>query len=217
LICLKPATDAPRDAWRIETRGAVMRNLTLDVIHAEHQALAAMLRSMLMLLTHARREGTAPDFGVLRAMLFYVDEFPERLHHPKETRLLFPRLRERAPELAPVIERLDRDHEQGEAAIRSLEHALLAYEVMGESRRADFEAAAERYVGFYLDHMSIEENDLLPAARRLFTAADWAELDAAFGQNRDPLTGHEAAPDYQPLFRKILMAAPAPIGLGPAQ
>lgn len=194
-----------------------MRNVTLNVIHDEHQALSAMLRSMLMLLTHARREGSAPDFEVLRAMLFYVDEFPERLHHPKETRLLFPKLRERAPELAAVIDRLDHDHEHGEAAIRTLEHALLAYEVMGEPRRADFEAAAERYVGFYLDHMAIEERELLPAAQRLLTAADWAELDTAFAENRDPLTGHEAAPDYQPLFRKILMQAPAPIGLGPAQ
>ena len=194
-----------------------MRNVTLNVIHDEHQALSAMLHSMLMLLTHARREGMQPDFEVLRAMLFYVDEFPERLHHPKETRLLFPKLRERAPALAAVIDRLDQDHKRGEAAIRTLEHALLAYEVMGESRRADFEAAAERYVGFYLDHMAVEERELLPAAQRLLSSADWAELDAAFAENRDPLTGHEVAPDYQPLFRKILMLAPAPIGLGPAR
>jgi len=88
---------------------------------------------------------------------------------------------------------------------------------MGEPRRAAFQAAAERYVGFYLDHMALEESELLPAARRVFSAADWATLDAAFARNRDPLAGHEAPADYQPLFRKILMQAPAPIGLGPAQ
>jgi len=74
-----------------------MRHLALDVIRDEHQALAAMLRSLAMLLTHARREGTLPDFAVLRAMLFYVDEFPERLHHTKESQLLFPKLRDKAP------------------------------------------------------------------------------------------------------------------------
>ncbi len=195
-----------------------MRPLTLDVIHDEHHALAAMLRSLLMLLTHARREGTAPDFGVLRAMLFYVDEFPERLHHTKESTLLFPRLRQRVPELAAVLDRLDQEHARGEAAIRELEHALLAYEVMGDATRRDaFEAAAERYVGFYLDHMRIEETEVLPAATRHFTPADWAELDAAFAANRDPLTGHEPDDAYRPLFQKILMQAPAPIGLGPAQ
>jgi hemerythrin-like domain-containing protein len=113
------------------------------------------------------------------------------LHHTKESALLFPRLRERAPELVEVLDRMDRDHAAGEKAIRDLEHALLAFEVMGESRRIAFEQAVERYISFYLQHMAVEENDLLPAARRLFTAADWAELDAAFAANRDPLTGHE--------------------------
>ncbi|HRD85893.1 MAG TPA: hemerythrin domain-containing protein [Rubrivivax sp.] len=191
-----------------------MKHLTLDVIHDEHQALAAMLRSLSMLLAQARREGRMPDFDVLRAMLFYVDEFPERLHHTKESALLFPRLRERAPELVEVLDRMDRDHAAGEKAIRDLEHALLAFEVMGESRRIAFEQAVERYISFYLQHMAVEENDLLPAARRLFTAADWAELDAAFAANRDPLTGHEPQDEYRPLFRKIVMNAPAPIGLG---
>ena len=191
-----------------------MRHLTLDVIHDEHQALSAMLRSMSMLLAQARRDRTMPDFDVLRAMLFYVDEFPEKRHHTKESGLLFPKVRERAPELGPVLDQLDRDHASGERAIRELEHALLAFEVMGGSRRGAFEVAVERYISFYLRHMSVEEAEVLPAARRVFNEADWRELDAAFAANRDPLAGNEPEEDYRPLFRKIVMTAPAPIGLG---
>ena len=191
-----------------------MRHLTLDVIHDEHQALSAMLRSLSMLLAQARRERAMPDFGVLRAMLFYVDEFPEKRHHTKESELLFPKLRHRAPELGPVLDQLDRDHASGEKSIRDLEHALLAFEVMGEPRRAAFEQAVEQYIAFYLQHMGVEEKDILPTARRVFSEADWQELDAAFAANRDPLTGHEPDEDYRPLFRKIVMTAPAPIGLG---
>jgi hemerythrin-like domain-containing protein len=191
-----------------------MRTAALDVIRDEHQALAAMLRSLKMLLAQARREGQMPDFGVLRAMLFYVDEFPERLHHTKESELLFPRLRERAPEMSTTLARLDGDHARGEAAVRQVEHALLAFEVMGESRRAAFEHAVDRYVAAYLEHMAAEEAEVLPAAQRLFTAADWAELDAAFSANRDPLTGHEPADEYRELFHTIVQSAPAPIGLG---
>ena len=43
----------------------------------------------------------------------------------------------------------------------------------------------------------------------------WAGIDAAFLSNRDPLTGHPPAEDYRPLFSKIVLTAPAPIGLGP--
>ena len=193
-----------------------MRHAALDVIHDEHQALAAMLRSMSLLLADARRHGTPPNFDVLRAMLFYVDEFPERLHHTKESELLFPKVRERAPELSPVLDKLDRDHASGEKAIRDLEHALLAFEVMGEPRREAFEQALSRYTDFYLEHMGIEETQVLPAARQHLSEADWAELDLAFSANRDPLTGHQPDDAYRPLFRKILMTAPAPIDLGPA-
>ena len=192
-----------------------MRHHALDVIHEEHQALAAMLRSMSLLVAQAHREGHEPDFGVLRAMLFYVDEFPERLHHPKESELLFPRVRERCPELAATLDRLDADHQRGEAAIRALEHTLLAYEVLGAPRRQAFVEALDRYIDGYLGHMGTEESEVLPAARAHLTEADWAALDAAFAANRDPLTGrHEADETFRPLFQKILLSAPAPIGLG---
>ena len=107
-----------------------MRHTTLEVINDEHQALSAMLRSLSMLLAQARREKQMPDFGVLRTMLFYVDEYPEKLHHRKESELLFPVVRQRCPELAPTLDRLDRDHATGERAIRDLEHELLAFEAV---------------------------------------------------------------------------------------
>jgi hemerythrin-like domain-containing protein len=189
-----------------------MSNIALRVIRNEHVALSAMLQSLSMLLQQSRRDGELPDFDVVRSMLFYIDEFPERLHHPKESNLLFPRVRARVPELGAVIDRLDRDHEQGERAIRELEHALLAFEVMGESRREKFELALSRYSRNYLEHMAVEDREVLPAAQQHLTSSDWAEMDAAFNANCDPLTGHEPAEEYRALFSKILMTAKAPIG-----
>ncbi len=194
-----------------------MRHLTLNVIHDEHQALWAMLRSMTQLLQQATQQQRTPDFDVLRAMLLYVDEFPERLHHARESDLLFPLLRQRAPELGPVLDRLDQEHGQGEKAIRTLEHALLAYEVMGPSRGGAFEQALSQYVAFYLAHMQVEENEVLPTASKVFTPEDWALLDAAFAGHRDPLTGFEPSDEYKALFSKIVLTAPAPIGLGDAR
>jgi hemerythrin-like domain-containing protein len=191
-----------------------MDPLALRVIQQEHMALSAMLRSLSMLVARSREANEAPRFDVLRAMLFYVDEFPERLHHPKESELLFPKVRLREPDLAAVIDQLDADHARGEASVRELQHRLLAYELLGEPRRAEFEAAAERYVDRYLRHMALEDSTVLPIARDRLTAEDWVELDAAFGANRDPLAGHEPDDVYAPLFKKILMTAPAPIGLG---
>jgi hemerythrin-like domain-containing protein len=186
---------------------------TLRVIRDEHAALAAMLRTLSMLLAQHRRDGTLPEFAALRAMIFYIDEFPERLHHTKESALLFPKLRERSAEVGAVLDRLDRDHAAGERAVRDLEHALLGFEMMGEPRRAAFEAAAQRYVDFYLEHMGIEETVILPLAEKVLTAEDWAALDTAFAGNRDPLTGHAPSDEYRDLFSRIVRLVPAPLGL----
>ena len=175
-----------------------------------------MLRSILLLLSRHRRDATFPDFAVLRAMLFYMDEFPEQRHHVKESALLFPKLRARSDEANQVLERLDQDHARGERAIRDLEHALLAFEMMGETRRAAFELAARQYADFYFEHMLLEEKQVLPLAERVLDAQDWAELDAAFTANRDPLTGHEPEDEYRALFSRIVNALPAPLGLGEA-
>ena len=193
-----------------------MTHAALTIIREEHNALSAMLRSLSLLLTEYRRKGLMPDFSVLRAMLFYVDEFPERLHHTKESAWLFPKLRERSPEAGATLDRLERDHARGEKAIRDLEHDLLAFEVLGEPRRDAFEQSVGRYIDFYLAHMALEETEILPLAEKALRAEDWAQIDAAFLANRDPLTGHEPEDIYRPLFSKIVLTAPAPIGLGPA-
>ena len=191
-----------------------MTHATIRIIREEHAALAAMLRSIVLLLAQHRRERSLPDFAALRAMLFYVDEFPEQRHHRKESELLFPKLRARSPLARELLDRLDREHATGHARIRDLEHALLGFEMMGEARRLAFEQAAEHYVEFYLAHISVEERDILPLAERVLSAQDWADLDEAFGANRDPLAGHDPEPDYRALFTRIVNAVPAPIGLG---
>ena len=102
-----------------------------------------------------------------------------------------------------------------------VEHALLEFEVMGETdvvapRRATFETATHLYVRFYLEHMHIEETEVLPLAEAVLGAGDWIELDGAFLSNRDPLTGRDAVAVYQPLFARIPSALPAASGVGPA-
>lgn len=193
--------------------------LTMRIIRAEHDALAAMLRTVPLLLQAQQRAGAVPDFAALRAMLFYVDEFPERLHHKKESELLFPRLRALAPQLRDTLDDLEVDHGQGERAIRELQHSLLAWEQMGEERREKFEHQLEVYAARYLRHMKREETEILPRALAVFGPNDWVELDEAFGSHQDPLApraGQAVDAAYAPLRERILAALPAPFGWGPA-
>lgn len=196
-----------------------MNHEALRVIRDEHATLAAMLQSLMQMV----KRGPDPEgkgesdryFEVLRAMLFYIDEFPEKHHHPKESDLMFPRVARAAPHTMAAIDQLERDHGLGESRVRELMHLLMAWEYLGDTRRAAFEEEVTRYVAFYLDHMRLEETAILPEAERCLTDADWHALNAAFATNQDPLNGRiPRDPQFDRLFTRIVMRAPAPVGLG---
>lgn len=192
-----------------------MKHSSLQTIRDEHASLAAMLQSLRMMLKRGPASDPQQYFDVLGAMLFYIDEFPEKLHHTKETSLLFPRVLKAAPHVRETVERLNQDHQKSELGVRELQHLLLGWELLGETRRKVFEDYCTRYLDAYLEHMRLEEAVILPEAEKCLTEADWLELDAAFAQNSDPLNGNQArAPLYDKLYSRIVSTAPAPIGLG---
>src|SRR5205085_12658633 len=110
----------------------------------------------------------------------------------------FPRIRERCPPLVPVLDRLEAEHQRGEAEVRHLEHALAAFELLGDSRRTAFEEAANRFVAGYLGHLEVEEQYILPVAEQYLSEADWAELDAAFSSHRDLSRGVDVEERFLP-------------------
>lgn len=189
---------------------------SIRIIQDEHRSLAAVLHGMLHLVREIRERGAKPDFAVLRAMVYYIDAFPERFHHPKEDRYLFRLLRIRYPEASPLLERLETEHRAGADKIRLLEQALARYQEGGAREFSAFAAAVEGYAAFHWDHMHAEEKQLLPLAEKHLTAGDWEAVDAAFTGHTDPLFGAQAGREYDQLFRRIVNLAPPPIGVGPA-
>lgn len=191
----------------------------LLILREEHANLAAMLQSMVSMIRRGPMADAEDDrerfFDVLRAMLFYIGEFPEKQHHPKESDLLFPRVARAVPQTLQAIERLEKDHMGGEARVRELVHLLMAWEYLGEARRMAFENEALAYVQFYLSHMKLEEQVVLPAAEQSLDPQDRRALDAAFAHHHDPLSLDGARdPAFDRLFTRIVKLAPSPVGLG---
>jgi hemerythrin-like domain-containing protein len=190
---------------------------SIRIIHEEHASLAAMLRSSLMMVQRGPQDQPERFFDVMRAMLFYMDEFPERLHHTKESELLFPTVAARSKAAREVVGQLNQEHAVAESKVREMQHLLLAWELLGDSRRERFELALKAYVDFYLQHMHLEETVVIAQALQVLDDSDWRTLNSAFSIQGNPLTGkYPREPLYDRLFTRITMHAPAPIGLGPS-
>lgn len=187
----------------------------IRIIHDEHRSLAAVLHGMLYLVREIRLRDMSPPFDVLGAMVYYIDAFPERFHHPKEDAYLFRFLATRHPDAARLIDGLQTEHRAGAEKIRGLEQALHRYREGGPGQFPGFAEAVQGYASFHWDHMRTEEDELIPLARTHLTTDDWKEIDEAFLGHSDPLIGTRAGAEYETLFRRIACLAPPPIGLGP--
>ena len=185
----------------------------LLIIRDEHRSISAILLGMEYLVQGIRALGKKVDPHVFRAMLYYLDTFSERMHHPKEDEHLFKAMRERSVEADAIIADLEEEHAHGEESLRNLAQSLIRYEEGGEQEFPAFEREVENFVRNYRDHMRKEEDLLFPLAQKVLTVADWSKIDIAFGENRDPLALGRDTQDFDRFFNRIMEIAPPPIGL----
>jgi len=185
----------------------------ITIMKSEHRSISAVLLGLKELARMAQDARVRPRFEVLRSMLRYIDEYPEKLHHPKEDEHLFARLVARAPETRPLVEALQAEHVEGARLIRELERALVFLEEGWPAGAREFLAAVDAYADFHWKHMRKEENELLPLAQRHLAAGDWKAIDAAFAANADPIAEVQER-NFDKLFSRIANLAPAPVGLG---
>ena len=186
---------------------------SIRTIRDEHRSISSVLHALKHLARNAQDITIKADFRVFRALIRYIDEFPEQLHHPKEDKFLFARLAAICPEARPLIERLESEHKEGARLVRELERALILFEDAGPDKVAYFCDMVDLFTEFQWDHMRLEEKELLPLAERHFTPQDWQVVDEGFSSNTDPIAQIKEK-DFQALFSRLLGLAPAPVGLG---
>ena len=185
----------------------------IRILKDEHRSISAVISGLKELARMADEATQRPDFAVFRAMLRYIDEYPERLHHPKEDEHLFTRLALRTGAAAALIADLMEEHDQGRRRVRELERSLLFLEDRWPAGAHEFRRLVDEYARFHWDHMRKEEEQIMPLAELHLTEADWQAIGAAFAGNQDPIADLREK-DFQVLFSRIASLAPAPVGLG---
>jgi hemerythrin-like domain-containing protein len=188
-------------------------NKAIGIIHDEHRSISAVLSALKELAHLARDPALKPDFEVFRAMIYYIDAFPERMHHPKEDLHLFARLLLRCPQAQALVGALQAEHVSGAQLVRDLEQALLGFEQTWPAGADRFAAAVEAYAQFHWSHMRREERELIPLAEQWLQEEDWRVIEEAFAGNEDPIADLREQ-DFRVLYQRIVSLAPAPVGLG---
>ena len=175
--------------------------------HAEHANFTRLL-DLLEQQIIAFPTDAHPDYELMLDVCDYLEHFPDRFHHPRED-AAFALLVRKDPGLKDKVARLTHEHRiiawVGKQ-FKSLLSACVDGSIVG---RAEVEACASMYLVYYRQHLAEEEEEIIPAAGRLLTPADWAEVAVAVPVGRDPLFGEESLEKFRELRRLIALRAEA--------
>lgn len=172
-------------------------------IHQDHVNFDKVLAVLLEVGGNLPEAGSEEALSVLNDCVYYIEVFPERYHHPKEEKVLFPLVRSKRPDLAPVLDELEDQHEKGSAAIGDLANLLRKLRSDWSANRSAFEAAVRSYVETQRHHMDVEEREILKPLKTSLASADIRSLNSAFGVAVDPLFGDNLATGFDALLRRI--------------
>lgn len=183
------------------------RDVAVATVKQEHRALGIVVELLQRLVGDIAEGRAEPDFAVLAAALYYIDDFPERCHHPKEDEYLFKALRRRTAKLNAVLDELQAEHISGAQAIGYLQRALVHYQGGATDGAKRFKAAVDAYATVQRDHMR-KEDELLAQMQEFLTEEDWLEIAAAFDANDDPLFGDNRREEFRRLYFRIVNLVP---------
>lgn len=173
--------------------------------HEEHTRFARLL-DLLDAQLAIFHEGGEPDYEVMRDIVWYLHEYADRHHHPRED-AAFARLVHRDPGMGLPVNRLLQEHRviatEGQELLRILDD-IAAGAVIS---RTSVEAAAATYLVYYRHHIATEESEVIPRAAECLTAEDWESVATAVPPGRDPLFGEHFDARYEELRRLVMSEA----------
>jgi nucleotide-binding universal stress UspA family protein/hemerythrin-like domain-containing protein len=178
----------------------------ISIIRDEHRSLAAVIHALVMFVDQAN----PVDPRLLRAMLSYIQTFPQRLHHPKEDVYLFARLRQRTRDCDVMIDELQLQHKAGDAAFAELSTHVEAVEAARPGALESLRQSVHTFAEQQWQHMSTEERVALPAAQRYLTEEDWSAVATAFGENGDPRFDLEIEESFDQIASRLLRQVERP-------
>lgn len=181
--------------------------IVVGTIKREHGTLRAVVELLQGLLRDASAQHAEVDFGLLSAALYYIDEFPERCHHPKEEEYLFKVLRQRTAAFNTMLDTLQSEHVSSAQMMREMHRALVLYQGGAPQGLSNFKLHVDAYAGLHSDHMRNEEA-LLAKASEYLTDSDWHTLASAFIMDDDPLLSGAVRDEFRKLHLRIMDLLP---------
>lgn len=147
-------------------------------------------------------DGGQPDYELMSDILYYMTQYPDQFHHPRED-VAFARLLAYDPDAQPIVEALERQHEKIRQSSEALTADLGAASAGALMPRAAIVDSVRSYSTFLRGHLDKEEKEIFPRLATHLTDEDWFLVDSRIHFNDDPLFGQTVQTRFRSIHRVI--------------
>jgi hemerythrin-like domain-containing protein len=154
----------------------------LEMLLDEHRSIEREVDILLDVAADLERRAPVP-LDTVEALIDFLQQIADGVHHEKEERFLFPLLAKRGvmPDES-IVGPLLLQHEAGRFHVREMRQALARLEQGTPGAAMDFVHSARAYADLLRAHIQTEDECLYPIAVRVLTADDDQWLRNAFAE-----------------------------------
>ena len=170
---------------------------TILLLRLEHGNMARLLdwvEDQIRIL----ESGSTADNNLLNQALYYLQNYPDQCHHPKED-LVLETMARRSPEAAAEIGDLAGEHNR----IADLTVQAVMALNRAEGNDLHLQEALRELSTEYRRHMQKEETMFFPRALEVLDRSDWASIDFDLFDRDDPLFDHSQEQRFRELREGI--------------
>lgn len=171
----------------------------LNKLIAEHDHMRKTLNLLEMQFLDLCR-GKTPDLSTMRSIIVYIQEYPEKAHHPLED-MIYSVLIQRQTKVE-LLHNLVADHNKLEEVARKLKDSLDLF-ISGNFSTEQLKKQLSIFLAKQRQHIYIEEMEIFPLTKRVLKPSDWEKIQSSISDTDTHVFGERTNDDYAFLAKEI--------------
>lgn len=178
--------------------------LTLESLYKDHDNLRRILFLLEQLLIEIYR-GSSINYPMLQRILAYIQDYPERVHHPAEDAMFSVLIKDGIDnkKLRKDINTLMKDHSQIETLTRD---AIEVVEPITSSTHHDISRIGNILLNLIMrqrSHLMFEEMNIYPYMAEHLRKEHWERIADIIPDTEDPIFGENVRKEYELIFKAL--------------
>ncbi len=178
--------------------------LTLESLYKDHDNFRKVLFLLEKFLIDFCRN-SSQKYSMLQRILAYIQDYPERVHHPAEEAMFSIILKKGVgnEKFRRDIESLMKDHSEIDAITRRI---IVVVESMPPNTGIyikDIRDKLSTLIHRQRSHLLFEEMNIFPYVADLLNSEDWKNISMLIPDHEDPIFDEKVRKEYELIFKAL--------------